>query len=219
MGYRLFKRTLDLCVAMLMLIATLPLWLTTALILLLTQGPPVLFRQRRVGLGGVPFTLWKFRTMRGGVPARLDDRPVARAGEDPRVTPFGRLLRRWAVDELPQLLNVLRGEMSLVGPRPLPEADLAHPGWLEGVSAEERARRLAWQAARQTIPPGLTGLWQITPNPEADFDNWMVCDLSYLERKGPALDLLILLRTPWAVLRGRAADQSKAKAETTEFGP
>lgn len=218
MDYSASKRVMDLFGATLLLVASLPLWALTALALLLTQGPPLLFRQRRVGRDGRPFQMLKFRTMRQGAPARLPDRPVAKHADDPRVTPLGGLLRRLAIDELPQLLNVLRGEMSLVGPRPLPEDDLAQSGWLERVSADECARRLEWLAQRQQVLPGLTGLWQITPNAEADFENWIVSDLDYLARRGPGLDLMILLRTPWAVLRGRTG-QSKAKAETTALVP
>jgi len=219
MSYPLFKRLGDLLGATLLLAATLPLWGLIIPALLLTQGAPVFFRQRRIGRGGMPFVLLKFRTMRDGAPPRLPDRPVAKRADDARATPLGRVLRRLALDELPQLLNVLRGEMSLVGPRPLPEEDLAQPGWLAQVSETERARRLTWRAHRHAVPPGLTGLWQITPNAAADFDNWITCDLAYLQQRGPALDLSILLRTPWAVLRGRVADQSKAKAETAAPDP
>jgi len=222
MNYAFWKRAFDICGAALLLAATLLLWAIIACLLLVTQGRPVLFRHRRVGLNGVPFLMLKFRTMRDGPPPRMPDRPVAKAPADPRVTPIGQVLRRFALDELPQVLNVLRGEMSLVGPRPLPEEDLAQPGWLLQVSEEERARRLAWAGRRQTVPPGVTGLWQITRNDEADFENWIVSDLAYVERRSLALDAFIVLYTPWAILRGRdrrSRPQSKQKAETTESGP
>ncbi len=204
MSYVTAKRILDVIGAVLLLAATLPLWGLAALALLVAQGPPLLFRQVRVGRDGRLFTLWKFRTMRDGQPPRLPDRPVAKSPADPRVTPIGHLLRRTAVDELPQLLNVLRGEMSLVGPRPLPVEDLEHPSWLSHVSPEERERRLQWMAVRRQVLPGLTGQWQITPHPADDFDNWIACDAAYVARRSLALDMCILLRTPWAVLRGRA---------------
>lgn len=197
------KRATDALLAAGLLALTLPLWGLAALALLLAQGRPVFYRQARLGAGGRPFMLLKFRTMRGGAPPRLPDLPVAKRAGDPRVTPVGRLLRRLAIDELPQLLNVLRGDMALVGPRPLPADDLAQQGWLAGVDAAERARRLDWAARRHTVAPGLTGLWQISPHPEADFDNWITADLTYVERRSPWLDLRILLATPWAVLRGR----------------
>lgn len=222
MSYAIWKRAFDLCGATLLLVGTLPLWAVIACVLLITQGPPVLFRHRRVGLQGALFSLLKFRTMRDGPPLRLSDRPVAKAEPDPRATPVGQVLRRFALDELPQVLNVLRGEMSLVGPRPLPEEDLAQPGWLADLPEAERARRLAWAGRRQTVLPGVTGLWQITRNDEADFENWIVSDLAYVERHSLALDALIVLYTPWAVLRGRdrrPRHQSKQNAETTAFGP
>lgn len=198
-----WKRVSDCLLAAALLAVTAPLWVIIILSLLLTQGLPFWYRQRRVGLHGQVFTLVKFRTMTAGSPPRLPDRPVAKTPADPRITPLGRLLRRLALDELPQLINVLSGEMSLVGPRPLPEADLQEAGWLTLVDEGERARRLAWLATRQQVRPGLTGLWQISRNPEADFDNWIVCDETYVATHSWHLDLWILLLTPWAVLRGR----------------
>ena len=202
-GYLSEKRALDLVGASVLLLVTAPLWVLALVALALAQGPPLWFRQQRVGWQGVPFTLWKFRTMVAGDPPRLADRPVGKARHDPRVTPLGRVLRRVCLDELPQLLNVLHGSMSLVGPRPLPVDDVEHPGWLETDDAVERARRLAWFARRHTVPPGLTGLWQISAAPEDDFENWIACDLRYCDTRSLRLDLAILLRTPGAVLRGR----------------
>jgi len=222
MSYAIWKRAFGLCGATLLLVGTLPLWAVIACVLGVTQGPPVLFRHRRVGLRGTLFSLLKFRTMRDGPSFRLPDRPVSKAAFDPRVTPVGQLLRRFALDELPQVLNVLRGEMSLVGPRPLPEEDLAQPGWLANIPKAERARRLTWASRRQTVLPGVTGLWQITRNDEADFENWIVSDLAYVERRSFALDVFIVLSTPWAVLRGRdrrPRHQSKQNADTTASGP
>ncbi|HOF87016.1 MAG TPA: sugar transferase [Armatimonadota bacterium] len=203
MNYPRAKRIADLLIAGMAVIALAPLLLAVAVALRITQGRPVFFRQPRVGRDGAPFLLLKFRTMMDGAPAPPDARPVRKDHADPRITPLGRLLRRAALDELPQLWNVLRGEMSLVGPRPLPVADLAHPAWLAIADAAERARRADWARARQTVPPGLTGLWQISPEPETDFENWLVRDRDYLRRRSLALDLYILLVTPVAILRGR----------------
>ena len=202
MVYPLIKRLADLSVATLLLLLCAPLLACISLALWLWQGRPVLYRQRRVGLHGVPFTLCKFRTMVDAPPPRYADRPVAKR-EDPRITPFGRFLRRSALDELPQLFNVLRGEMSLVGPRPLPEEDLAQPGWLNGMPEEERARRERWRATRQQVLPGLTGRWQITARPTEDFDNWIIADLAYLAHPTLWNDLWIFLCSPYAIVRGR----------------
>lgn len=222
MRYILWKRIFDLCGATLLLAVTLPLWAVIAVLLLVTQGRPVLFRHRRVGLHGAVFELLKFRTLRDGPPLEQRDHPMSKSAAESRVTPVGRFLRRFALDELPQVLNVLRGEMSLIGPRPLPEEDLAlltHP---DRVPPEERARRLDWASRRQTVLPGVTGLWQITVNDESDFENWIVSDLAYVERRGLLLDAYIACYTPYAILRGRRRhrpDQSKQMAESTELVP
>jgi lipopolysaccharide/colanic/teichoic acid biosynthesis glycosyltransferase len=201
--YPRLKRLLDVLVAGAALLLLAPVLATVALALLATQGRPVFYRQARVGKDGVPFTLYKFRTMLHGAPPSPDAHPVRKDHADPRITPLGRLLRRAAIDELPQLWNVLRGEMSMVGPRPLPVDDLAHPAWLEGVNPAERARREAWAVARHAVRPGLAGLWQSSPEPETDFNNWIVRDLDYLDRRGLLLDIAILLGTPFAIIRGR----------------
>lgn len=203
MTYPRCKRLLDICIAGAAFIVLAPVLAAAALALLATQGRPIFYRQARVGLGGAPFVLIKFRTMVAGAPPSPDDQPVRKDHADPRITPLGRLLRRASIDELPQLWNVLRGEMSMVGPRPLPLDDLAHPAWLIGIDPDERARREAWAVRRQSVPPGLAGLWQNSPEPETDFDNWIVRDLDYLDRRSLLLDLGILLATPWAIIRGR----------------
>ncbi|MHB9108511.1 MAG: sugar transferase [Armatimonadota bacterium] len=222
MNYVLWKRIFDLCGAALLLAATLPLWGVIAVLLLATQGRPVLFRHRRVGADGRPFDLLKFRTLRDGPSRQLPDQPMSKAAAESRVTPAGRFLRRFALDELPQVLNVLRGEMSMIGPRPMPEEDLAQLVNQERVPPGERARRLDWASRRQTVLPGVTGLWQITVNDEADFENWIVSDLAYVERQGLLLDAYIAWYTPLAILRGRdrrQRAQSKQMAEMTELGP
>ena len=214
-GYAGWKRAMDVGGAAVLLVATLPLWALIIALLALTQGRPIWFRQWRVGQHGRAFSMWKFRTMTAGDPPQLLDRPVAKARRDPRVTPLGRLLRRYGLDELPQLVNVLRGEMSLVGPRPLPVDDLAHPGWLAHVEEPERARRREWFARRQQALPGLTGLWQISQPPEEDFDNWIACDLAYIAHRGLGLDLAIVLLTPWSLLRGRQSPPAAGTNITT----
>ena len=207
--YHCAKRILDILVAAGLLVATLPLLLLTAVALWLTEGSPVIFRQQRIGRYERPFTLFKFRTMREGSPPHLPDRPVGKHHDDPRITPFGGILRRSRIDELPQLWNVLRGDMSLVGPRPLPEEDLHRREWLTEVSDEERARRQEWHVRRHQVLPGLSGAWQITNNAEEDFDNWIHADLHYVEHRSFWYDVLIIIRTPFALLRGRQKRKGK----------
>jgi len=160
----------------------------------------VLFRQMRSGLNGRPFRLLKFRTMVDGAEERLSEvshlnemsGPVFKSARDPRLTGVGKVLRRFSIDELPQLWNVLAGDMSVVGPRPpLPE---------------EVARYEAWQRRRLSMKPGLTCLWQISGRNEIpDFDRWMALDLKYIDTWTPFLDFKILLLTVPIVLSGRGA--------------
>jgi len=162
-------------------------------------GSPVLYLQRRGGLYGRPFTMLKFRTMRVGAEAERAallaqnemDGPVFKLTNDPRVTRFGRLLRRFSLDELPQLLNVLAGQMSLVGPRPLP--------------VEETAALTGGHRRRLSMRPGLTCSWQVGGRSELPFKEWMALDLAYVDRWSLGLDLAILLRTLPAIVRGRGA--------------
>ncbi len=193
------KRAIDLALSLFLFLLTLPIQLLAALAILLSSGPPVLFRQVRCGLNGRQFTLLKFRTMEPGAEERLSEishlnemtGPVFKASRDPRLTPAGRLLRRLSIDELPQLWNVIVGDMSLVGPRPpLPE---------------EVSRYEAWQRRRLSMKPGLTCLWQVSGRSELDFDRWMALDLKYIDTWSPLLDLKILLKTVPAVLSGRGA--------------
>ena len=192
------KHGLDPVLAVLLLIALSPLFALTALAVLLSMGRPVLFVQQRAGLHGRPFAMLKFRSMVRG--AEADEAALLASGEgglpskperDPRVTPLGVLLRRTSLDELPQLLNVLTGSMSLVGPRPLP------------LTLQRHVRD--WQRTRLTMKPGLTGLWQVRGRSQLSFDEWMALDLEYVERWGLWLDVAILLRTLPVVLSGRGA--------------
>jgi len=160
----------------------------------------VLYTQTRCGLNGRRFTLYKFRTMCLGADQRLDEvahlnevnGPAFKARRDPRVTPVGRVLRRWSLDELPQLVNVLKGEMSLVGPRPPIPAEV------------ERYER--WQRRRLSMKPGITGLWQVSGRAGIDdFSDWIALDLRYIDQWSLWLDLKILLKTIPAVIFARGA--------------
>jgi exopolysaccharide biosynthesis polyprenyl glycosylphosphotransferase len=182
-----------------LLVLGVPLLLIAAAIKLTSRGP-VLFKQVRCGLNGRRFTLYKFRTMHQGSERQLDEvahlnevnGPAFKARSDPRVTPIGRLLRRLSLDELPQLANVLRGQMSLVGPRPpLPD---------------EVARYERWQRRRLSMKPGLTGLWQVSGRAGLDdFNRWIALDLAYIDQWSLWLDVKIMLKTIPAVLSAQGA--------------
>ncbi|HEY0947830.1 MAG TPA: sugar transferase [Opitutaceae bacterium] len=193
------KQALDYGLAAGLLVVLAPLLLAVALALKLTSPGPVLYRQARAGLNGRPFTLWKFRSMhpdaehaRAALAPRNEMRgPVFKVTNDPRVTPLGRWLRRHSLDELPQLWNVLHGEMSLVGPRPLPVEEVKR------FEHDTHRRRLS-------VKPGLTCLWQIHGrNDIADFNDWVRLDLAYIDQWSLWLDLKILLATVPVALLGR----------------
>jgi lipopolysaccharide/colanic/teichoic acid biosynthesis glycosyltransferase len=196
---RAAKRALDLAAALLGLALLGWLFGLIALLVKLTSRGPVFFHQARVGLSGKPFVLLKFRSMR--VDAELERRELAHRSEmegpvfkmrnDPRITRFGRFLRRSSLDEMPQLLNVLAGEMSLVGPRPLPLDEAQH------LAPEHRRRH--------DVRPGLTGLWQVRGRNDLPYAEMMRLDLEYVDRCSLGLDLRILLATVPAVLTGRGA--------------
>ena len=198
-GQLVAKRVIDLTLALVLFLVTLPIQILAALAILLTSGFPILFRQVRCGLNGRHFTLPKFRTMEPGSEERLSEvshlnemtGPVFKVRRDPRMTAVGKILRRLSIDELPQLWNVIVGDMSLVGPRPpLPE---------------EVSHYEPWQRRRLSMKPGLTCLWQVSGRSEVDFDRWMALDLKYIDTWSPLLDLKILLKTVPAVLSGRGA--------------
>jgi len=194
------KRLIDVLISVVLIVATLPLQLLAAAAIKLTTRGPALFRQTRCGLNARPFRLVKFRTMIDGAEERLSEvshlnemsGPVFKSARDPRLTVVGKILRRFSIDELPQLWNVLRGDMSLVGPRPpLPE---------------EVTRYEAWQRRRLSMKPGLTCLWQISGRNEIpDFDRWMALDLKYIDTWTPLLDFKILMLTVPIVLTGKGA--------------
>jgi exopolysaccharide biosynthesis polyprenyl glycosylphosphotransferase len=195
----MIKQLIDYVGAALLLVALSPLLLVVALAVRLTSSGPVLFRQPRAGLNGRPFTMLKFRSMSAGAEkdqSALADRnemsgPAFKLRDDPRVTPVGRLLRRHSLDELPQLWNVLRGEMSLVGPRPLPLEEVRR------IDDDTHRRRLS-------VKPGLTCLWQISGRNEiSDFTDWVRLDLAYIDNWSLWLDLKILAATVPVALFGR----------------
>ena len=184
--YGRVKRTIDVGVALALSIAMSPFLLLLTLIVRVTMGSPVLFRQTRAGLGGRPFTLLKLRTMR--LPGSGE---TSIGSDDARLTRVGSWLRRTSLDELPQLLNVLRGEMSLVGPRPL------LPEYLPRYSAE--------QARRHAVRPGITGLVQVSGRNALSWSDRLSLDVWYVDHRSTWLDLSILGRTVLAVLSGRGA--------------
>jgi len=193
------KRSFDLLLATVGLVLLSPMLAIIALAVKLSSRGPVIYRSVRPGMGGRPFRCFKFRTMREHADQIQDDLEplnelsgaLFKIREDPRLTRVGRLLRRFSLDELPQLANVIRGEMSLVGPRPLPIRDFE--------------RLEDWHKKRYLVLPGITGLWQVSGRAELDFDDLVRLDFLYLERWSILLDLSILLKTIPAVLTRRGA--------------
>lgn len=197
------KRVVDIFFAIILLVLTSPIWLAAALLIKATSPGPILFRQERIGVNGVPFTCYKFRTMHNGVSDSAHRSLVIRmltSGErsidaddglpykisgDPRIIRVGRWMRRTSLDELPQLFNVLRGEMSIVGPRPpLPyEVD----------------RYENWQMERLTVRPGITGLWQVSGRNRLTYNEMCDLDIKYVRSWNVITDLLIMLSTPWVM--------------------
>ena len=198
-GRRVAKALLDRVAALIALIVLAPLMVAIALAIRLSSPGPAIFRQTRTGWQGREFAMWKFRTMVRNAEAlrsSVDKLNRHATGElfkmtvDPRITRLGRWLRRTSLDELPQLVNVLRGQMSLVGPRPLPVTDRPYDG---------DARR------RLLVKPGLTGLWQISGRSDLDWEESIRLDLRYVEQWSLALDALIIWKTVFAVVKGRGA--------------
>lgn len=197
--FPLWKRAMDICGALLGLCAFAPIMITIAVLIKLTSKGPVLFKQKRGGMGGKTFYLYKFRSMTADAEARkrelmqFNERSgvAFKMKNDPRVTPIGRFIRKTSLDELPQLFNVLRGDMSIVGPRPLP------------VNEEEAYS--AWHWRRLDVKPGLTCIWQVTSRHDRDFDRWVRLDLEYIRKRSFLLDLSLIFRTIPAVLTQRGA--------------
>jgi exopolysaccharide biosynthesis polyprenyl glycosylphosphotransferase len=199
-NYAFWKRVLDVVGSLLLIVLLSPVLLVIAVLVKLSSPGSVIYKQKRVGRYGKEFDFLKFRSMYRDADKQLEellkegnekDGPIFKMKNDPRITPIGRFLRKYSLDELPQLFNVLRGEMSLVGPRPpLPR---------EVAQYDDKAM------IRLSVVPGITCLWQICGRSETSFDDWMALDTFYVEHMSFWLDLKILLKTPTAVLRGDGA--------------
>ena len=204
------RRAFDLVVGLVLILLLSPVLIGVALAVRLNSPGPALFRQRRVGHEEREFTLFKFRSMRVDADPRGHREYVTalikgegsapeggrenlyKLAVDNRITPVGRWIRRWSLDELPQLFNVVRGDMTLVGPRPaIPYEVGEYP---------------AWYRERFAVKPGLTGYWQVSGRSERTYEEMVRLDIEYVERRSIGLDLLILLKTPWVVLSRKGAE-------------
>ncbi|RSL15654.1 exopolysaccharide biosynthesis polyprenyl glycosylphosphotransferase [Edaphobacter aggregans] len=196
----LLKRIVDLTLSLALLFALLPLLVVIALLIKITSPGPVFFIQKRLGLGKNPFKIIKFRTMVADAESQINkvehlnetSGPTFKVKNDPRITPLGKFLRKTSLDEIPQLLNVVMGNMSLVGPRPLPLRDY------EGFSKD-------WHRRRFSVKPGITCLWQIMGRSSIAFEEWMALDMRYIDQWSVWLDIKILFQTIPAVFRGSGA--------------
>jgi len=198
-SYILLKRLTDIILSALGIALFLPFSIIFAVLIKLTSKGPVIFKQTRVGIGGKPFTCYKFRSMVADAEAKRDqlrhlneaDGPVFKIRNDPRITPIGAFMRKTSIDEIPQLWNVLKGDMSLVGPRPPLPCEVKEYG-------DRELKRLS-------VRPGLTCLWQINGRSNIPFEQWVELDIQYIETRCFRNDLMILVRTIPAVLTGRGA--------------
>jgi len=197
--YRVVKRAMDLALGGVILLLLVPVFPLIALMIRLDSAGPVFYRQKRVGCHGRVFNFYKFRSMVAGADknqtalsgANEQAGPIFKMREDPRITVVGRFLRRSSMDELPQILNVLKGDMSVVGPRPHLPAEVA--------------QYQPWQRRRLEVKPGITCLWQISGRSHIGFDEWMRLDLEYLRTRGLRTDVTIFLKTIPAVMARRGA--------------
>lgn len=197
--YAFWKRVLDIVGSLGLILILSPVLIVIAMLVKVSSAGPVVYKQARIGRKGDAFPFYKFRSMYQDADKRLEglmdanekEGPIFKMKNDPRITPVGRFLRKYSLDELPQLFNVLKGEMSLVGPRPpLPrEVDQYSDQWF----------------LRLSVPPGITCLWQICGRSDTTFEEWMALDTLYVEQMSFWLDLKILLKTPTAVIRGEGA--------------
>jgi exopolysaccharide biosynthesis polyprenyl glycosylphosphotransferase len=196
----LIKRLIDILIAGIGLILLAPFFLFVALLVKISSPGPVLFIQDRVGLNKRIFKLYKFRTMVADAETQLTEMeslneasgPVFKIKDDPRITVLGKWLRKTSIDELPQLINVIKGDMSLVGPRPLPVRDF------NGFEKD-------WHRRRFSVRPGITCLWQANGRNSIPFDRWMELDMNYIDQWSLMLDLKIILKTIPTVLKGSGA--------------
>jgi lipopolysaccharide/colanic/teichoic acid biosynthesis glycosyltransferase len=197
-GMPKWKHAMDITLSLFFLIVLLPLFLLIALFIRVVSPGPVLFKQARMGYGGQPFTIWKFRTMHVDADTRIHQTQVYQelhaqcpltkldTHGDPRIIPFGHILRQTGLDELPQLFNVLRGDMSLIGPRPDP------------VYAAQQYQ--PWHTVRLCVRPGITGLWQVSGKNKTTFEEMVQLDITYMRQQSLWLDLKIALLTIPAIL-------------------
>ncbi len=198
-AYQFAKRCLDVLVAAFVLLLLLPLLIAVAILIKVTSKGPIIYRSRRVGKNGKEFWFYKFRTMYTGAEAlnaelakqNQHTGPIFKIKSDPRITPIGKFLRKYSIDEMPQLLHVLLGDMTLVGPRPHLPTEVIH--------YDEKA------AQRLLITPGLTCYWQIMGRSDLAYDEWIDLDLRYMREMNFWLDIKILLKTPAALLRADGA--------------
>ena len=210
----LMKRLLDIVLSLVLLVFLSPLFMLVSFLITLASPGPVFFLQERVGLSKRRFRLCKFRTMVTDAEERLADLeafneasgPVFKIKNDPRITPIGRFLRKMSIDELPQLYNVLKGDMSLVGPRPLPVRDY------EGFDED-------WHRRRFSVRPGITCLWQVNGRSNVSFNQWMELDMVYIDNWSLGLDMKILLKTIPAVMKGSGACMTLACQPSSLFLP
>lgn len=198
-AYIIVKRFMDIVAALLLFILFLPIIPVVAILIKLDSPGPVLFRQKRIGKNGKEFDFYKFRSMIDDAeevigtlrPLSTDNGPIFKLKNDPRVTPVGRFLRRSSLDELPQLINVLKGEMSVVGPRPNLPSEVSH--------------YLSWQKRRLDVTPGITCFWQIAGRSHIGFQEWMRLDLEYIRKRSVMTDLKIMIMTIPAVIARKGA--------------
>ncbi len=198
--YEIATRIMDVVLSSIALLFAAPVILAAAIVIKLTSKGPVFFHQKRAGLNREPFTMFKLRTMYAGADDdkelfrkfnSLPTGPCFKIKNDPRITTVGRWLRRSSIDEMPQFLNVLLGDMSLVGPRPLP---------LDEVRTDSHDQRM-----RFTVKPGITCLWQVSGRTEIPYEEWLALDVWYIRNRSLSLDLQVLVKTIPAVLSGRGA--------------
>jgi len=191
------KNIMDIAGAFFAILIFSPLFILIPILIKLDSRGPVFFKQKRCGLGGREFEMYKFRSMVNDAPVMREDLSsevegsVFKIKKDPRITRIGRFLRRTSLDELPQFLCILKGDMSLVGPRPLAD---------EEMSADRK-----WKRMRLTVKPGLTGLWQVKGRATGKFTDWVRYDEEYVEKGSLFLDIKLLLLTIWTVITGRGA--------------
>ena len=199
LAYRFIKRFFDIVLSLIALVVLSPVFLLTAIAIKIEDGAPVIFTQTRSGLNGKVFKMYKFRSMVKNAPelhkellAKNElDGPAFKMKDDPRITKVGKIIRKTSIDELPQLINIIKGEMSIVGPRPLP--------------VYETENCTPYQKQRLKVKPGLTCYWQVSGRNDIGFDEWIELDLKYIREASVWTDLKLIFMTFWAVFTGKGA--------------